>query len=133
MMDEVQWWSYAEATRGLPLYVPFGTWRTAISEMKSKWREHRQRALLLPSPQRKSASRRRKGLKTANDQRRQQAREALAKLVEIARPLLRQAMAEVSSRRGRPAHRARLKELLKEQGCTVSEHHLKQLVKELGS
>ena len=132
MMDEVQWWSYAEGTRSLPLYVPFGTWRSAIGEAKSKQAEGRKLALMLPSPKRKAASRRKQGLKKANAARRGQAREERDRLVEVARRLLRQATAERSGRRGRPAHRARLKVLLEEQGWTVSEHRLKQLVRELG-
>ena len=133
MMDEVQWWSYAEATRGLPLYVPFGTWRTAIGDVKARRDERRRAAVLLPSPARKVAGRQRQGLKSANANRKRQAREELDRLLEVARPLSKQAVAEQSGRRGRPAHRARLKELLERQGFSVSEHRLKQLVRELGS
>jgi hypothetical protein len=133
MMDEVQWWSYAEATHGLPLYVPFGTWRSEIGEAKRRRAEGRKLALMLPSPERKVASRRRQGLKKANAEREQQTREELDRLVAVARPLLEQAREGRSGRRGRPAHRARLKELLEEQGWTVSEHRLKQLVRELGA
>jgi hypothetical protein len=133
MMDEVQWWSYAEATRGLPLYVPFGTWRSAIGEAKRKRAERRKAAVMLPSPARKAASRRRKGLKQANAQRKRQARENLDRLLEVARPLFKQVIAEKTRSRGRPAYRTRLKELLEVQGWTVSEHHLKQIVRELSS
>jgi hypothetical protein len=133
MMDEVQWWSYAEATRGLPLYIPFGTWRTGIGKEKCNQAERRRALVMLPSPARRAAGRRRQTLKSANARRKREAREELDRLLEVARPLLKQAVAEQPAGRGRPAHRARLKELLEQQGCTVSEHRLKQLVRELGS
>jgi hypothetical protein len=131
MMDEVQWWSYAEATRGLPLYVPFGTWRDGIGAAKSNRAKQRQTAVLLPSPARRAADRRKEALKNANAQRKQLARQELDRLLEIARPLLPQALAEQSGRRGRPAYRARLKQLLAGQGCAVSDYRLKQLMREL--
>jgi hypothetical protein len=133
MMDEVQWWSYVEATRGLPLYVPFGIWRADIGDAKSRWAERRRAAVSLPSPERRAASRRRQGLKDANAHRRRSARQDLERLLEVARPLLTQAMAERSGRRGRPAYRARLKALLEQKGCAISEHRLKQLVRRLAS
>jgi len=68
-----------------------------------------------------------------NTQRKRQAQEDLNRLLEVARPLFKQAMAEKSGQRGRPAYRACLKELLEEQGYTVSEHRVKQLVRELSS
>jgi hypothetical protein len=133
MMDEVQWWSHAEATRGLPLYVPFGTWRSAIGQAKARRDERRRAAVLLPSSARIIAGRRRQVLKKANANRKRQARQELDRLLEVARPLLKQATAGQPGRRGRPAHRARLKGLLEQQGFTVSEHRLKQLARELGS
>ncbi len=131
MMDETQWWSLSEATHGLPIYVPFGTWRTAISDVKRNRADERKSAILLPSPKRIVASRRNEGLKKANSQRMVQAQEDLAKLLEIARPLANQAMSEWSNKRGRPNHRARLKDLLEKNGHTISEYRLKQLAREL--
>jgi hypothetical protein len=133
MMDEVQWWSYAEATRGLPLYVPFGTWHRALGEAKASRAECRRRAVLLPSPGRKAAHRRRQALKSANSQRRQESRQQLDRLLEVARPLYAQVVAEQSQGRGRPAHRARLRQLLEQHGHAVSEHRLKQVLRELRS
>jgi hypothetical protein len=133
MMAEIQWWSYAEATHGLPLYVPFGTWRTAIGKAKRERADHRHAAGLLPLPERTLANRRRQALQNANAQRNHQASEDLGSLLEVARHLFKQAVAEQSGRRGRPAHRARLKTLLEEQGHAVPERRLKQLMRELGS
>jgi len=33
MLDDVQWLSYARSTRKMRLYVPFGTWRTALGKV----------------------------------------------------------------------------------------------------
>jgi len=125
MMDKVQWWSYAEATRGLPLYVPFGTWRTAIGKAKKT------RSATLAN--RRKAYNQVRGLGIANANRRQTAKADLESLVEVARPLLKRALAECSGKRGRPAHRARLKDLLAQEGYSVSDHQLKKLMSMLSS
>jgi hypothetical protein len=128
MMDEVQWWSYAAATRDLPLYVPFGTWRTAIHNAKKERRLRRKAALLLPSPQRQAASKRRTALQAANRGRSQTAQAQLEQLLKVARPFYQQVLAEPRPTRGRPAHRARLRQLLAQNGHTVTDHQLKGLM-----
>jgi len=131
MMDEVQWWSYAEATHGLPPYVPFGTWRSAIGEAKHKRRERQRASVLLAVPGRAARYRRHQGLQRANRERKQAAKKGVATLLEVATPLFKQVLAESSGKRGRPAHRVRLKKLLEEKGYRLSDHHLKQVMRAL--
>ena len=131
MMNEVQWWSYEEATRGLPLYVPFGTWRTAINEAKKARLARRKAAKQLPSPSSKAAWNRGQALKAANIQRKQDAQDSLESLVEVARPLFAQLIVEQSGNNGRPAHRERLKQLLADKGYPLSVHKMKKLMSTL--
>jgi hypothetical protein len=132
MMDDVQWWSYAETTRGLPLYVPFGSWRSSIHEVKEKQKAQKKMITLpVPARQRKAASARGKALKAANVKRQQGAQDEVARLVAIARPLLQGLMANKAGKRGRPAYRSGLKHLLEANGYSVSMRQLKQVMARL--
>jgi hypothetical protein len=133
MMDQIQWWSYAEAMRGLPLYVPFGSWRTSIGQAKKDEVSLTSHALSLPSPQRRVAWHRNRALKSANAQRKQKSLAELANMLEVARPLVQKLGIAPTGKKGRPAKRARLRELLDRAGYAVSDHHLKKLMTALRS
>ena len=131
MMDEVQWWTYVEGTRDLPIYVPFGTWRTAIHEAKQARMVRRKESAQFSSPARTTVWKRHRGLKAANDRRQNDAQTALDKLVEVAQPLFTRLVAERFGKRGRPSYRARLKVMLKEQGYSVSDNQMKKVMARL--
>ncbi len=131
MMDEVQWWSYVEGTRDLPIYVPFGTWRTAIHEAKEARKARRKALSQPPSSVTIRAATRVRGLKAANDQRRKRSEATLDELAKVALPLFAGLTAERSSKRGRPSYRAQLKIMLKEKGYYLSAYQMKKVMARL--
>lgn len=107
MFDPLQWYSHLDATRNLPIVVPFGDWRAAA-----------------PSP-------RLAALAGANLARQTNAKRRRAGLLRAARDVLDSLPQGGGGQKGRPATRRALVQALEAKGFTVSRRDIDCLVQAL--
>lgn len=109
LADEVQWWSHHEATRGMRVHAPFGTWTGSCGGPTDAER-------------RRQAPLRRRNAKTRD--------EALARrkgLLDLARPIFENLTMEMGRM---PGHGA-LRQAMDESGRDIEEREARWLVKHL--
>ena len=125
LLDDQVWFRYAETTRHLHLYHPFGNWRETLGNEIAESRasvdgkfERVQRARITQNKQQKG-----------NNKRHRDASERRQGLLKVAEPLWPGVVAAARVGRGRPAYRGTLEESLKAKGITASRRDLDWLVK----
>jgi hypothetical protein len=126
LADPWRWWAAALLTKGKPLFLPFGSWRSGLTAAKEAEQKRS-----LPAG-RRDPRKDRVALSQVNKVRSQEAEARRCRLLTLARRLWPRVAAGAAGQVGRPAHRRRLGELLAaEIGVRPSERDLRWLLRSL--
>jgi hypothetical protein len=127
LLDDQMGFSYVQEIEKQRLYLPFGSWQESMAMTSATARMSTDRKFEKAQAERLVRSRQQKG----NRQRRREAEDRRADLLNMARGLWERLLMDVAGTRGRPGYRKCLEKLMQEQGHCPSPRDMKWLMGQL--